>query len=97
METATDQTEEAIGLRVDSHYAATVAYDRKDYWFNAGNKTVNKQSYGDIFVCAYRIFATFFITFFGYFFICLLTYILLIFCFKEIEQFDRWIASIKNN
>ena len=26
---------------VDSHYAATIAYDRKGYWFNAGNKAVN--------------------------------------------------------
>ena len=30
-----------IGLGVDSHYAATIAYDRKGYWFNAGNKAVN--------------------------------------------------------
>ena len=29
------------GLGVDSHYAATIAYDRKGYWFNAGNKAVN--------------------------------------------------------
>ena len=26
---------------VDSHYATTIAYDRKGYWFNAGNKAVN--------------------------------------------------------
>ena len=32
---------ELIGLGVDSHYAATIAYDRKGYWFNAGNKAVN--------------------------------------------------------
>ena len=30
-----------IGLGVDSHYAATIANDRKGYWFNAGNKAVN--------------------------------------------------------
>ena len=30
-----------IGLGVDSHYAATIAYDRKGYWFNAGSKAVN--------------------------------------------------------
>ena len=30
-----------IGLGVDSHYAATIAYDRKGHWFNAGNKAVN--------------------------------------------------------
>ena len=30
-----------IGLGVDSHYAGTIAYDRKGYWFNAGNKAVN--------------------------------------------------------
>ena len=30
-----------IGLGVDNHYAATIAYDRKGYWFNAGNKAVN--------------------------------------------------------
>lgn len=30
-----------IGLGVDSHYAATIAYDRKGYWFNSGNKAVN--------------------------------------------------------
>ena len=30
-----------IGLGVDSHYAAIIAYDRKGYWFNAGNKAVN--------------------------------------------------------
>ena len=30
-----------IGLGVASHYAATIAYDRKGYWFNAGNKAVN--------------------------------------------------------
>lgn len=30
-----------IGLGVNSHYAATIAYDRKGYWFNAGNKAVN--------------------------------------------------------
>ena len=30
-----------VGLGVDSHYAATIAYDRKGYWFNAGNKAVN--------------------------------------------------------
>ena len=29
-----------IGLGVDSHYAATIAYDRKGYWFNANNKAV---------------------------------------------------------
>lgn len=30
-----------IGLGVNSHYAATIAYDRKGYWFNAKNKAVN--------------------------------------------------------
>ena len=30
-----------IGLGVDSRYAATIANDRKGYWFNAGNKAVN--------------------------------------------------------
>ena len=30
-----------IGLGVNSHYAATIAYDRRGYWFNAGNKAVN--------------------------------------------------------
>ena len=30
-----------VGLGVNSHYAATIAYDRKGYWFNAGNKAVN--------------------------------------------------------
>lgn len=30
-----------IGLGVASHYAATIVYDRKRYWFNAGNKVVN--------------------------------------------------------
>lgn len=30
-----------IGLGVNSHYAATIAYDRKGYWFNARNKAVN--------------------------------------------------------
>ena len=30
-----------IGLGVDSHYAATIAYDRRGYWFNAKNKAVN--------------------------------------------------------
>ena len=30
-----------IGLGVNSHYAATIAYDRKGYWYNAGNKAVN--------------------------------------------------------
>ena len=30
-----------IGLGVDSHYAATIAYDRKGYWFNASNRAVN--------------------------------------------------------
>ena len=29
-----------IGLGVASHYAATIANDRKGYWFNAGNKAV---------------------------------------------------------
>ena len=29
------------GLGVASHYAATIANDRKGYWFNAGNKAVN--------------------------------------------------------
>ena len=29
------------GLGVAEHYAATIAYDRKGYWFNAGNKAVN--------------------------------------------------------
>lgn len=29
------------GLGVGSHYAATIAYDRKGHWFNAGNKAVN--------------------------------------------------------
>ena len=36
METAQDQNEETY-----SHYAATIAYNRKGYWFNAGNKAVN--------------------------------------------------------
>lgn len=30
-----------IGLGVNSHYAATIAYDRKGHWYNAGNKAVN--------------------------------------------------------
>ncbi len=30
-----------IVLEVDSYYAATIAYNRKGYWFNAGNKAVN--------------------------------------------------------
>lgn len=30
-----------IGLGVNSHYAATIACDRKGYWFNANNKAVN--------------------------------------------------------
>ena len=30
-----------IGLGVDGHYAATIAYDRKGYWYNARNKAVN--------------------------------------------------------
>ena len=30
-----------VGLGVAEHYAATIAYDRKGYWFNAGNKAVN--------------------------------------------------------
>lgn len=30
-----------MSLGVASHYAATIAYDRKGYWFNAGNKAVN--------------------------------------------------------
>lgn len=30
-----------IGLGVNSHYAATIAYDRKGYWFNARNKAIN--------------------------------------------------------
>ena len=30
-----------VGLGVDEHYAATIAYDRKGYWFNARNKAVN--------------------------------------------------------
>ena len=30
-----------IGLGANSHYAATIAYDRKGYWYNAGNKAVN--------------------------------------------------------
>lgn len=30
-----------IELGVASHYAATIANDRKGYWFNAGNKAVN--------------------------------------------------------
>lgn len=29
------------GLGVSSYYAAMIAYDRKGYWFNAGNKAVN--------------------------------------------------------
>ena len=36
-----DMKNNIIGLGVDSHYAATIAYDRKGYWFNAGNKAVN--------------------------------------------------------
>ena len=37
-----DFEEEPPMFRVtDSHYAATIAYDRKGYWFNAGNKAVN--------------------------------------------------------
>lgn len=27
-----------VSMGVDSHYAATIAYDRKGYWFNAENK-----------------------------------------------------------
>ena len=30
-----------VGLGVDSHYAATIASDRKGYWFNARTKVVN--------------------------------------------------------
>ena len=30
-----------VGLGVDEHYAATIAYNRKAYWFNARNKAVN--------------------------------------------------------
>jgi RNA-directed DNA polymerase len=30
-----------VGLGVAEHYAATIAYDRKGYWFNASNKAVN--------------------------------------------------------
>lgn len=30
-----------VGLGVDEHYAAMIAYDRKGYWFNANNKAVN--------------------------------------------------------
>ncbi len=30
-----------VGLGVAEHYAATIAYDRKGYWFNANNKAVN--------------------------------------------------------
>ena len=41
VETAQNQNEKLIGLGVSSHYAATIAYDRKGYWFNAGNKAVN--------------------------------------------------------
>ena len=41
MEATQNQNEKLIGLGVDSHYAATIAYDRKGYWFNAGNKAVN--------------------------------------------------------
>lgn len=29
-----------VGFGVAEHYAATIAYDRKDYWFNADNKAV---------------------------------------------------------
>ncbi len=29
-----------VGLGVAEHYAATIAYDRKRYWFNANNKAV---------------------------------------------------------
>ena len=41
VETARNQKEETHRTGVDSHYAATIAYDRKGYWFNAGNKAVN--------------------------------------------------------
>ena len=30
-----------VGLGMDNHYVATIAYDRKGYWFDAGNKAVN--------------------------------------------------------
>ena len=30
-----------VGLGVDEHYAATIAYSRKGYWFLSGNKAVN--------------------------------------------------------
>ena len=30
-----------VGLGVDEHYAATIAYGRKGYWFLSGNKAVN--------------------------------------------------------
>lgn len=30
-----------VGLGLSEHYAATIAYDRKGYWFNARNKVVN--------------------------------------------------------
>ena len=29
-----------VGFGVAEHYAATIAYDRKGYWFNADNKAV---------------------------------------------------------
>ena len=41
VETAQNQNEETHRTGSDSHYAATIAYDRKGYWFNAGNKAVN--------------------------------------------------------
>ena len=30
-----------VGLGVAEHYAATIAYSRKGYWFLSGNKAVN--------------------------------------------------------
>ena len=35
------QKRKLVGLGVDEPYAATIAYDRKGYWFNANNKAVN--------------------------------------------------------
>ena len=41
VETAQNQDAKVDRTGIDSHYAATIAYDRKGYWFNAGNKAVN--------------------------------------------------------
>ena len=41
MEAAKDKNAKTHRSGIAEHYAATIAYDRKGYWFNAGNKAVN--------------------------------------------------------